>query len=211
MKLNEIDQLTPRQREVLDLMCQGLPVRVMAERLHLSPHTVAEYRKVIFKRMGVTNLVELVNAINAQNSEQQLNEQPDLKAALETPPNLLVVEDDLGYRALVVTSLIELGFPCRGVGCRREVEAALAEEPANIVILDLNLGNEDGLVIAEWLRHSGRYGIIMMTTRGSVQNRIDGLAMGTDAYLVKPIDMRELVAVIRNLHRRSVQWQIRLT
>jgi DNA-binding response OmpR family regulator len=47
----------------------------------------------------------------------------------------------------------------------------------------------------------------MMTTRGMVEQRIDGLAMGADAYLVKPVDMRELVGVIRNLHRRQVEWR----
>ena len=49
----------------------------------------------------------------------------------------------------------------------------------------------------------------MMTTRGMVEQRIDGLAMGADAYLVKPVDMRELTGVIRNLHRRQVEWRYR--
>jgi DNA-binding response OmpR family regulator len=78
-------------------------------------------------------------------------------------------------------------------------------QQADIILLDLNLKDEDGLEIAKSLRDTGRYGIIMMTTRGTIQQRIDGLATGTDAYLVKPIDIRELVAVIRNMHRRLVE------
>jgi DNA-binding response OmpR family regulator len=50
-------------------------------------------------------------------------------------------------------------------------------------------------------------GIIMMTTRGMVEQRIEGLVVGADVYLVKPVDMRELVEVIRNLHRRLVVGQ----
>ena len=87
------------------------------------------------------------------------------------------------------------------------MKSALEGKPASIVLLDLNLGEEDGLDMARALRESYRCGIIMMTTRGMVEQRIDGLAMGADTYLVKPVDMRELVGVIRNLHRRQVEWR----
>lgn len=204
---DETAKLTPRQREVLKLMCQGLPTKIISERLFLSSHTVAEYRHVILKRMGSANVVELVNKVNQIKSEAQLANNPDLRVALETPPELLVVEDDLCYRDLVVFSLKEAGFPCRGVGSCAEMEAALTAQSASIVLLDLNLGEEDGLEMASLLRASHRCGIIMMTTRGMVEQRIDGLAMGADAYLVKPVDMRELIGVIRNLHRRQVEWR----
>jgi DNA-binding response OmpR family regulator len=85
------------------------------------------------------------------------------------------------------------------------MEAALTEQAVGIVLLDLNLGAEDGLAIARDLRESQPFlGIIMMTTRGMVEQRIEGLVVGADVYLVKPVDMRELVEVIRNLHRRLV-------
>jgi DNA-binding NarL/FixJ family response regulator len=188
-------------------MCQGLPTKMISERLFLSAHTVAEYRHVILKRLGVANVVELVNKVNQMKSEAQLAKNPNIRAALEVPPELLVVEDDVCYRELVVSRLKQEGFPCRGTGCWAEMESALTEKPASIVLLDLNLGEEDGLDMARALRESHRCGIIMMTTRGMVEQRIDGLAMGADAYLVKPVDMRELVGVIRNLHRRQVEWR----
>jgi DNA-binding response OmpR family regulator len=88
------------------------------------------------------------------------------------------------------------------------MEAALAEQAVGIVLLDLNLGAEDGLAIARDLRETQPLlGIIMMTTRGMVEQRIEGLVVGADVYLVKPVDMRELVEVIRNLHRRLVVGQ----
>ncbi len=189
----------------MDLMCQGLPTRVIGERLHLSLHTVKEYRALVLKRMGVDNVVELVNKVNTLAVERRLAEGSTLQSILSVPPKLVVVEDDEIYRELVVSSLNQLGFPCRGVGCHQELQVALIIQQADIILLDLNLGDEDGLDIAKSLRETGRYGIIMMTTRGTIQQRIDGLATGTDAYMVKPIDMRELVAVIRNLHRRLVE------
>ena len=207
MTAQEIAKLTARQRDVLELMCKGLPTKMISERLFLSTHTVAEYRHVILKRLGVSNVVELVNKINQIKSETQLAKNPDIRAALEIAPELLVVEDDVSYRELVVSSLEQAGFPCRGVGSSAEMEASLATHPAGIVLLDLNLGEEDGLEMASLLRASHRCGIIMMTTRGMIEQRIDGLAMGADAYLVKPVDMRELVGVIRNLHRRQVEWR----
>jgi|688.fasta_scaffold474637_2 DNA-binding NarL/FixJ family response regulator len=204
---HEIAKLTPRQQEVLDLMCQGMPTKLISKKLHLSAHTVAEYRHVILQRLGAANVVELVNKINRIRAESRLEENPDLRLALDTPPKLLVVEDDHCYREQVVSELQQAGFPCRGVSCLTEMESALNQLAADIVLLDLNLGEEDGLEMASLLRASHRCGIIMMTTRGMVEQRIDGLAMGADAYLVKPVDMRELIGVIRNLHRRQVEWR----
>jgi len=206
MTANQITKLTTRQKEVLDLMCEGLPTKLISERLSLSPNTVAEYRHALLKRFGVANAVELVNQVNRMKSEARLGENSELRAALNTPPRLLVVEDDVTYRESVVADLKQLGFPCRSADCRAEMEATLAEQPTNIVLLDLNLGKEDGLAIARELRDMRPFlGIIMMTTRGMVEQRIEGLLVGADAYLVKPIDMGELVAVIRNLYRRLVE------
>lgn len=207
MTAHEIAKLTARQRDVLELMCQGMPTKLISEKLHLSTHTVAEYRHVILQRLGAANAVELVNKINRIRAESRLEENPDLRLALDIPPKLLVVEDDHCYRERVVSDLQQAGFPCRGVSCLTEMESALNQLAADVVLLDLNLGEEDGLEIAQTLRHSRHCGIVMMTTRGMIEQRIDGLAMGADAYLVKPVDMRELIGVIRNLHRRRLEWR----
>lgn len=207
--MNSLADLTPRQQEVLELMCQGLTIQLMSERLHLSPHTVAEYRHLLMKRMGVANAVELVNLVNQQKqAKHSASLTADLQAALEKPPELIVVDDDDAYRQIVVSSLLQSGYPCRGADSSQTLTVALQEKPADIVLLDLNLGAEDGLDIAQQLSQDRQIGIIMMTTRGMVEHRIDGLAMGADAYLVKPVDMRELTGVIRNLHRRLTETRL---
>jgi DNA-binding NarL/FixJ family response regulator len=192
------------------MICEGLSTNEIGERLHLSPHTVKDYRKSIFERLGVRNVVELVNKVNQQQTEQRLAERPDLCKAMAEPPEVLVVEDTPDQRILVVSSLVLAGFPARGVANRLEMLAALAEKAASILVLDLNLGEGevDGLVIAAEMRQRPSVGIVMMTSRGMIDQRIHGLALGADAYLVKPIDIRELTAVIANLHRRLIEGRL---
>jgi DNA-binding NarL/FixJ family response regulator len=192
------------------MICEGLSTNEIGERLHLSPHTVKDYRKTIFERLGVRNVVELVNKVNQQQTEQRLAERPDLRKAMAEPPEVLVVEDMPDQRILVVSSLVLAGFPARGVANRLEMLAALAEKAASILVLDLNLGEGevDGLVIAAEMRQRPGVGIVMMTSRGMIDQRIHGLALGADAYLVKPIDIRELTAVIANLHRRLIEGRL---
>lgn len=192
------------------MICEGLSTNEIGERLHLSPHTVKDYRKTIFERLGVRNVVELVNKVNQQQTEQRLAERPDLRKAMAEPPEVLVVEDMSDQRILVVSSLVLAGFPARGAANRSEMLAALAEKAASILVLDLNLGEGevDGLVIAAEMRQRPGVGIVMMTSRGMIDQRIHGLALGADAYLVKPIDIRELTAVIANLHRRLIEGRL---
>ncbi len=83
-----------------------------------------------------------------------------------------------------------------------ELDACLAAQTIDVVVLDLGLPGEDGIDIARRLRRDTALGIVMLTARGSMDDRIDGLQTGADAYLVKPVDMRELVAVIDSVHRR---------
>ena len=85
----------------------------------------------------------------------------------------------------------------------RELDACLAAHPVDVVVLDLGLPGEDGVEIARRLHPRDTVlGIVMLTARGTLDERIVGLQTGADAYLVKPVDMRELVAVIESVHRR---------
>ena len=116
------------------------------------------------------------------------------------------MEDDDPSRSLVVSGLQMAGFGARGVASGAAMWTALSESGANIAVLDLNLGDENGLDLARALRKTHpMMGIVMMTTRGMVEDRIEGLLHGADAYLVKPVDIRELAGVIRNLYRRLVE------
>lgn len=208
--ITEVSSLTPRQKEVLELMCDGLTTKLIGEKLNLSPNTIAEYRHGLLKRFRVTNAVELVNKIYLIKSSDGRPSSLKQPTPPDTLPALLVVEDDAAYREMLIAQLTQLGFPCRGVGSKSEMTAVLAEESiehaTNIVLLDLNLGEADGLTIARELRETRHsLGIVIMTVRGMVEDRIEGLLQGADTYLVKPVEIRELVAVIRNLHRRQIE------
>lgn len=116
---------------------------------------------------------------------------------------ICVVEDEPDLREEVVEYLGECGFGIRGFSASRELYASLLVRPCDIVVLDIGLpGGEDGFAVAERLRESGSVGIVMMTARGETEDRVWGLLRGADVYLVKPVDLLELRAVLVSLGRR---------
>ena len=200
--MSVLPTFTRRQQQVLALMRQGMPTRLIAEELGVTIHTVKHHRGLILKNMGVDNTVALIHAL--QQAERSVVPVRETDAA--QPPAVLVVEDDDTTRSLVVSGLQMAGFDCRGVVDGEAMRAALSTAGAHIVVLDLNLGDEDGLKLALELRENQPFiGIVVMTVRGMVEQRIEGLLVGADTYLVKPVDIRELVGVIRNLHRRQAE------
>jgi len=112
------------------------------------------------------------------------------------------VEDDDDLREVVVKALRENGFAVRGYSGSRELYRDLLSRPCHIVILDIELPGEDGLTIAANLRASSDIGIVMLTACGDTDDRVQGLLGGADAYLVKPVEIRELVATLKSLARR---------
>ena len=133
-------------------------------------------------------------------------------------PLVYLVDNDKDFREEMVFGLSRLGLNVHGFDGAASLYRAYAARPSDIVILDIGLDGEDGLSIAAQLRASQSVGIILATARGSVDDRINGFRMGADAYLVKPVDVRELAVTIealnRRLNRRSVasapspQWTL---
>jgi DNA-binding response OmpR family regulator len=121
--------------------------------------------------------------------------------------NIIVVEDNLELQDILVTGLRYFGHDVRGVNDGIGLDKALVEITADIVILDLGLPGEDGLSIAARLRKICSCGIVMVTARGRIDERVQGLESGADLYFVKPVDIRELEAAIKNLHRRISPWK----
>ncbi|MDZ5452229.1 response regulator transcription factor [Labrys sp. ZIDIC5] len=117
-------------------------------------------------------------------------------------PLVYLVDDDEDFREEMVFGLSRLGLNVQGFGSAAALYRAYAALPSEIVILDLNLGDEDGLSMAAHLRASQPIGIIMATAKGSIDDRLAGLEKGADAYLVKPIDIRELAATVMAVHNR---------
>ncbi|MBP2298604.1 response regulator transcription factor [Azospirillum picis] len=115
---------------------------------------------------------------------------------------IVVVEDEKSLRCDMVEYLSNCGFDAIGACDGAELDRLLQTRTAAIVILDVNLPDEDGFKIAARLRDHHGAGIIMVTARGSTVDRIVGLEIGADAYLVKPIELRELEAQVKSLLRR---------
>jgi two-component system, OmpR family, response regulator RegX3 len=112
---------------------------------------------------------------------------------------LLVVEDDDGIAEPLVEGLTREGFEVERAA--RGAEALAAPEP-DLVLLDLRLPDMDGYAVARELRARSRVPIIMVTARGEEVDRVVGLELGADDYIVKPFGLRELVARIHAVMRR---------
>jgi two-component system OmpR family response regulator len=115
---------------------------------------------------------------------------------------IAVVEDENSLRADLVEYLSACGHQVVGCEDGPALDRAQAVAPADIIILDVNLPGEDGFSIAKRLRDQSEVGIIMLTARGVNVDRVVGLEIGADVYLVKPIELRELEAQVRTLARR---------
>ena len=117
---------------------------------------------------------------------------------------ILVLEDDPDIRELISAQLSREPQRVDAVGTVADLRAALDSEPADLLILDLNLPDGDGLDLCRDLRAAGYQGAIMMVTaRDGAIDRVLGLELGADDYLAKPFEPREMLARVRNLLRRS--------
>ncbi len=114
-----------------------------------------------------------------------------------------LVEDNEDFRTEVAFHLARAGFSIALACDGRDLDTQLQQSPCDVLVLDLGLPGEDGLAIARRLREAHpRLGILMLTARGTLDDRLTGLSEGADAYLAKPVDMRELVAVLQSIGRR---------
>lgn len=126
--------------------------------------------------------------------------------------SIAIVEDNADVLDDLLFNLRRLGFLVTGCADGIALDAALAENPGwSVLVLDLGLPGEDGLSIASRLRYSHpALGIVALTARGRLADRITGLNQGIDLYLVKPVDIEELDAAIRAVARRVTQIDVTL-
>ena len=111
-----------------------------------------------------------------------------------------MVEDDDGIAAPLLAGLRREGFDVERVATGRD---ALAAPEPDLVLLDLRLPDMDGYDVARELRARSRVPIIMVTARGEEIDRVVGLELGADDYVVKPFGLRELIARINAVTRRA--------
>jgi len=125
-------------------------------------------------------------------------------SAPSTPPyHVLALDDDAAVREMVAEYLGQNDFRVTACASGAELDAAMARELVDLVILDLRLRGEDGMQIARRLREASAIPILMLTGRVEEADRVMGLELGADDYLTKPFSPRELLARIRALLRRA--------
>ena len=118
-------------------------------------------------------------------------------------PRIVVVEDDPIQLLSLLDYLHLFGYPAWGADCSEVLYKGLMINPVDIISLDIGLPGEDGLTIAQHLCELPNIAIIILSARATLDDRIIGLATGADHYLVKPIDLAELVANIEEVTRNQ--------
>jgi len=110
------------------------------------------------------------------------------------PAHLLVIEDDPRLRALLQQALTGAGHRVTAVATGGDGLAAALAASVDLVLLDLNLPDVDGIEVARRLRADGDVPILMLTARADVAHRVEGLYAGAADYVTKPFDVQELLA-----------------
>ena len=118
-------------------------------------------------------------------------------------PRLLIVDDEADMRELLCDLVESVGWCATAVADGAAMRAQLALGDYALLLLDLRLRREDGLTLARAVRESSTIPIIILTGKGDETDRILGLELAADDYLMKPFNPRELLARIRALLRRS--------
>lgn len=116
--------------------------------------------------------------------------------------HIVVVDDEPDLREAVQEYLLDHNYAVSCVDGGPALRALMSERAVDLVILDVNMPDEDGLSIARHLRSVGPVGIIMLTANRDTVDRVVGLEVGADDYLPKPFELRELLARVRSVLRR---------
>ncbi|HEV7907154.1 MAG TPA: response regulator transcription factor [Pseudonocardiaceae bacterium] len=132
--------------------------------------------------------------------------------AVSTAARVLVIEDAEAIGAAVGSALRDAGYQVQLRADGRELENDLARFRPDLVVLDVMLPGRDGFMLLEVVRRASSAGVVMLTARDGVSDRLRGLDRGADDYLVKPFVLAELVArvsaVLRRLGRTPSTVQI---
>lgn len=119
------------------------------------------------------------------------------------PGRVLVVEDDPHICDVLEYALQADGYQFRKTNRGREAVLLCETEPPDVIVLDVGLPDLDGFEVCRLIRQTSNVPIIFLTSRGDEINRVVGLEIGGDDYLVKPFSTRELLARIKVIRRRG--------
>jgi DNA-binding response OmpR family regulator len=117
---------------------------------------------------------------------------------------LLLVEDDVMVASGIKLGLSDAGYAVDWVGSAERALEVTQAEAFDVAVVDIGLPRMDGLALTEALRKAGHtMPVLILTARDALQDRVQGLDMGADDYMVKPFELPELLARLRALLRRS--------
>ena len=123
---------------------------------------------------------------------------------MDPKATILVVDDEPEVRAVLEEYFAAHGYAAIGAENAAAAKAIAAEKPVDLALVDINMPGEDGLSLARHLRERyAKIAIVMLTSAGTVVDRIVGLEMGADDYVAKPFDPRELAARVKSVLRRT--------
>ena len=120
-----------------------------------------------------------------------------------TAPLVTILDDEPEIRSMLADALEEAGFRTMGFGRATEFEAALKTATPDVCLVDLSMPDRDGLTLVHRLALEQGATVIIISGRAQVQDRVTGLELGADDYIIKPFDPAEVVARIRARLRRG--------
>ena len=118
--------------------------------------------------------------------------------------HIAVLDDEVEITRLLANYLQSHGYRVSQTHNGGALVRLMADDPPQLVLLDLGLPGEDGLAIARELRQRFRAGLVILTGRGDAVDKVVGLEVGADDYVTKPFDLRELLARIKAVLRRTL-------
>lgn len=161
---------------------------------------------------GVPRSVPLgVNAKESPSSRLRASryrlQDRSLDRTVTAKPHIVVCDDEPDIRTTVAEYLERNGYavtPADGGPALRKIVSA---QEVDVVILDIRMPGEDGLSLARYLREHSDLAIIMLTGSAGVIDRVVGLEIGADDYIAKPVDLRELLARVKAVLRRTARQE----
>lgn len=131
-----------------------------------------------------------------------------MQKSLSNKEKVLVVDDEASIRRILDTRLSMIGYLVITASDGEEALSLFRQESPNLVILDVMMPKLDGYGVCQEIRKNSDIPIIMLTALGDVADRITGLELGADDYVIKPFSPKELEARIRAVLRRTEKIQI---
>ena len=126
-------------------------------------------------------------------------------------PRILMVDDEIDYLTLLKLKLVNEGFDVSSADNAEGALAAMEKDPPDLVVADVMMPGTDGIAMFRKMRESntpwGDTPLIFLSGKDESQTKVDALHLGAEDFLIKPVDLKELAARIRNVIRRDAKWR----